>query len=64
MSSELTCQELVELVTDYFDGAPKTDSLRARIIREPSTAVAEFEVGNVWAPSHPRTRTQRAVGGG
>jgi peptide/nickel transport system substrate-binding protein/oligopeptide transport system substrate-binding protein len=31
----------------YFDGAPKTDSLRARIIAEPSTAVAEYESGNV-----------------
>lgn len=32
---------------EYFDGAPKADSLRARIIAEPSTAVAEFETGNV-----------------
>jgi peptide/nickel transport system substrate-binding protein/oligopeptide transport system substrate-binding protein len=32
---------------DYFDGAPKTDSLMARIIPEMSTAVAEFESGNV-----------------
>jgi oligopeptide transport system substrate-binding protein len=32
---------------DYWDGAPKADSLRARIIAEPSTAVAEFESGNV-----------------
>ena len=31
----------------YFDGLPKTDSLRARIIAEPSTAVAEYESGNV-----------------
>ncbi|MEO7367091.1 MAG: ABC transporter substrate-binding protein [Gemmatimonadaceae bacterium] len=31
----------------YFGGAPKADSLRARIISEPSTAVAEFETGNV-----------------
>ena len=31
----------------YFDGPPKTDSLRARIIAEPSTAVAEYESGNV-----------------
>jgi len=31
----------------YFDGAPRTDSLRARIIAEPSTAVAEYESGNV-----------------
>ncbi len=32
---------------DYFDGAPKTDSLMARIIPEMSTSVAEFEAGNV-----------------
>jgi peptide/nickel transport system substrate-binding protein len=32
---------------DYWGGAPKEDSLRARIIAEPSTAVAEFESGNV-----------------
>jgi peptide/nickel transport system substrate-binding protein/oligopeptide transport system substrate-binding protein len=32
---------------NYFGGAPQTDSLRARIIAEPSTAVAEFESGNV-----------------
>jgi len=32
---------------DYFDGPPKADSLMARIIPEPSTAVAEFESGNV-----------------
>jgi oligopeptide transport system substrate-binding protein len=31
----------------YFDGPPKADSLMARIIPEPSTAVAEFESGNV-----------------
>jgi oligopeptide transport system substrate-binding protein len=31
----------------YFDGPPKSDSLRARIIAEPSTAVAEYESGNV-----------------
>lgn len=31
----------------YFDGPPKTDSLRARIIAEPSTGVAEYESGNV-----------------
>lgn len=31
----------------YFDGPPRTDSLRARIIAEPSTAVAEYESGNV-----------------
>jgi len=32
---------------EYFDGAPKLDSLMIRIIPEPSTAVAEFESGNV-----------------
>jgi ABC-type transport system substrate-binding protein len=32
---------------DYFDGAPKDDSLMARIIPEMSTATAEFEAGNV-----------------
>ncbi len=32
---------------DYFGGRPKADSLMARIIPEPSTAVAEFESGNV-----------------
>ncbi len=31
----------------YWGGAPKADSLMARIISEPSTAVAEFESGNV-----------------
>lgn len=31
----------------YYGGAPKDDTLRARIIAEPSTAVAEFESGNV-----------------
>jgi ABC-type transport system substrate-binding protein len=32
---------------EYFGGAPKNDSLMARIIPNPSTAVAEFESGNV-----------------
>ena len=31
----------------YFDSPPKADTLIARIIAEPSTAVAEFETGNV-----------------
>ncbi len=31
----------------YFDTPPKADSLMARIVPEPSTAVAEFESGNV-----------------
>jgi oligopeptide transport system substrate-binding protein len=38
---------------DYFDGAPKTDSLTARIIPEMSTATAEFEAGNVDVLSVP-----------
>ncbi len=32
---------------DYFDGAPALDTLVARIVPEPSTAVAEFESGTV-----------------
>jgi ABC-type transport system substrate-binding protein len=32
---------------DYFDTPPKADTLIARIVPEPSTAVAEFESGNV-----------------
>ena len=32
---------------DYFEGRPKADSLMSRIVPEPSTAVAEFESGNV-----------------
>lgn len=44
---------------EYFDGAPRTDSLRARIIREPSTAVAEFEVGNVDLLYVPEGETRR-----
>ncbi len=32
---------------DYFETPPKADSLMARIIAEPSTAVAEFETGRV-----------------
>lgn len=31
----------------YFGGPPRSDSLRARIIAEPSTAEAEFESGDV-----------------
>ncbi len=38
---------------DYFDGAPETDSLMARIIPEMSTATAEFEAGNVDVLSVP-----------
>lgn len=44
---------------DYFDGAPRTDSLRVRIIREPSTAVAEFEVGNVDLLYVPEAESRR-----
>ncbi|MDE3214853.1 MAG: ABC transporter substrate-binding protein [Gemmatimonadota bacterium] len=32
---------------DYWGGPAESDSLEARIIAEPSTAVAEFEAGNV-----------------
>jgi peptide/nickel transport system substrate-binding protein/oligopeptide transport system substrate-binding protein len=32
---------------NYFGGAPQADTLRARVIAEPSTAVAEYESGNV-----------------
>src|SRR4030095_15825448 len=38
---------LVARNQSYYGGAPKADSLKARIIAEPSTAVAEFESGNV-----------------
>src|SRR5439155_13129548 len=41
----------------YFGGAPKADSLRARIIAEPSTAVAEFESGNVDVLQIPASET-------
>jgi peptide/nickel transport system substrate-binding protein/oligopeptide transport system substrate-binding protein len=43
----------------YFDGAPAADSLRARIIPEPSTAVAEFESGNVDVLAVPEAETAR-----
>jgi peptide/nickel transport system substrate-binding protein/oligopeptide transport system substrate-binding protein len=43
----------------YFDGAPAADSLRARIIPEPSTAVAEFESGNVDVLAVPENETAR-----
>jgi peptide/nickel transport system substrate-binding protein/oligopeptide transport system substrate-binding protein len=39
----------------YWGGAPKSDTLRARIIAEPSTAVAEFESGNVDILQIPAT---------
>ncbi|HEX6966343.1 MAG TPA: ABC transporter substrate-binding protein [Gemmatimonadaceae bacterium] len=44
---------------DYFGGAPKADSLMARIIPEPSTAVAEFENGNVDLLYVPESDTQQ-----
>jgi ABC-type transport system substrate-binding protein len=43
----------------YWGGAPKADSLRARIISEPSTAVAEFESGNVDVLLIPAGETQQ-----
>jgi len=43
----------------YFDGAPRADSLKARIIPEPSTAVAEFESRNVDVLSVPEGETSR-----
>jgi ABC-type transport system substrate-binding protein len=43
----------------YWGGAPKADSLRARIISEPSTAVAEFESGNVDVLLIPASETQQ-----
>lgn len=43
----------------YWGGAPKADSLRARIIAEPSTAVAEFESGNVDVLLVPAGETGR-----
>jgi ABC-type transport system substrate-binding protein len=39
----------------YWGGAPKSDTLRARVIAEPSTAVAEFESGNVDILQIPAT---------
>lgn len=43
----------------YFDGPPKADSLEARIIPEPSTAVAEFESGTVDLLYVPESETQQ-----
>ena len=43
----------------YWGGAPKADSLRARIIAEPSTAVAEFASGNVDVLLVPPGDTRR-----
>ena len=42
----------------YFGGPPKEDSLRARILAEPSTAVAEFEIGNVDVLQVPADQTR------
>ena len=44
---------------EYWGGAPKADSLRARIIAEPSTAVAEFESGNVDVLMIPQGEAQQ-----
>jgi len=42
----------------YFDGAPEIDTLIARIIPEPSTAVAEFEAGTVDILYVPEDQTR------
>jgi len=42
----------------YWGGAPREDSLVARIIPEPSTAVAEFDVGNVDVLQVPEGETR------
>jgi oligopeptide transport system substrate-binding protein len=42
----------------YWSGPPKADSLRARVIAEPSTAVAEFESGGVDVLRIPEGETQ------
>lgn len=44
---------------NYWGGAPEADSLRARVISEPSTAVAEFESGNVDVLLIPAGETQQ-----
>src|SRR5262245_43418838 len=44
---------------EWWGGAPQADSLRARIIAEPSTAVAEFESGNVDLLLVPANDTKR-----
>ena len=43
----------------YFGGPPKMDSLRARVIPEPSTAVAEFESGRVDLINVPEAETRQ-----
>jgi peptide/nickel transport system substrate-binding protein/oligopeptide transport system substrate-binding protein len=42
----------------YWGGAPRSDTLVARIIPEPSTAAAEFEAGNVDVLQVPETDTR------
>ena len=42
----------------YWGGRPKADSLMARIVPEPSTAVAEFESGNVDVLYIPEAETR------
>jgi oligopeptide transport system substrate-binding protein len=42
----------------YFLGAPKAESLEARVIAEPSTSVAEFESGNVDVLQIPAGQTR------
>ncbi|MEP7087186.1 MAG: ABC transporter substrate-binding protein, partial [Gemmatimonadota bacterium] len=44
---------------EYFGGVPKLDSLMIRIIPEPSTAVAEFESGNIDLLYVPEADAQR-----
>jgi peptide/nickel transport system substrate-binding protein len=41
----------------YFGGPPKAESLRARIIAEPSTSVAEFESGTIDVLQIPADQT-------
>ena len=44
---------------EYFGGAPAEDSLMARIIPEPSTAVAEFDAGRVDVLYIPEDQTRQ-----
>lgn len=43
----------------YYGGAPRSDSLMARVIPDPSTSVAEFEGGNVDLLYVPEAETRR-----
>ncbi|GAC1684863.1 MAG: ABC transporter substrate-binding protein [Gemmatimonadaceae bacterium] len=43
----------------YYAGAPKAESLLARVIPEPSTAVAEFEAGSVDILEVPESESRR-----